>query len=257
MMRHFVTALGLAILAAGCTPPEVPQEPAAVGEQTAQSACPDDGPRLPITNICAGRAANYLNPEVLWASDGLPEGCMWVVNETAMGADDEAILYQAARCGNKTTQLELRAGARSGALGYVTSALYDNVPADFEPVRIFTTEGQADPKAAILAMVKATTVDKREAAACEVQPYSPPGSKAQADAFVIDVSAAYRAANKITKNDVHTNCGPFGTADGQRYWSIRQGYAWFVDFGQDSPDFNPNSILRMKREASGTWTAIP
>lgn len=262
MLKNLVAVIGLFALLTACAPPSGNENATAAPEAASGAGCPDDGPRLPVTNICAGRAGAYLDPKVMMTSEVLPEGCTWVINDARMGADDEAILYQAARCTDKTTQkvrttqLELRAGARSAALGYVVSGLYENVPADFEPVRIFTTEGQSDPKATILAMARETTEDKQEAAACQIRALNPPGSAVLADAFVIDVNDAYKKAKKLADGDIHPACGPFGMVDGQRYWVIRQGYAWFVDFGQDLPDFNPNSILRMKREAGGAWTAI-
>jgi hypothetical protein len=42
--------------------------------------CPDDGGRLPISRICAGRAANYLNVAG-GTVPAAPEGCVWTVQE--------------------------------------------------------------------------------------------------------------------------------------------------------------------------------
>lgn len=50
---------------------------------------------------------------------------------------------------------------------------------------------------------------------------------------------------------------PYPPTDGVRDWFIRQGYAWLVDFGQDTPDFNPDSIVRIARGANGVWAWMP
>jgi hypothetical protein len=259
MRSHSTVSLG-ALLATGmlaaCSPPVPDGKADATTDAKATATC-TDAEKLPGTGLCPAQALALLDPAVLQTTEILPEGCSWSVNETMMGMDDEAIVYQAASCKGKTTRLEMRAGARSAALGYGVSALYDTLPEDFEPVRIFTTEGQADPKAAILAMAKEATENKAEAATCEIQPFNVEGSPVLADAFIINVTEAYLKEQNIAPEEARAACGPYGITDGQRYWVIRQGYSWFIDWGQDGPDFNPNSLTRIVRGPDGVWARMP
>jgi hypothetical protein len=240
------------------------------GKTNAEASCPDDGPRLPGTGLCQGRAANYFDPARLVSiNDGdLPEGCTYVINETMTIDENEAILYNALSCKGKTTKLEFSAGARSASLGYGVSGFFDNVPTDgaegSERVRIFTLAEVPDPKAMILDMAKATAKEEKapaaEIAACEVRQA---GENFPADAFVVDVNDAYKKANKLGPYDtgpkdepgagVYGACGPYGVTDSVRFWMIRDGYAWFVDQGQDVPDFDAGSLTVFRKGADGAW----
>jgi hypothetical protein len=261
MIRVALTSLAALTLLAACSSEEQKSEkkdPATPAISTAEAkGCAGGAAALPVTGLCPEQALAILDASVFRTSESLPEGCTWSVNETMMSAPDEALIYQAASCNGKTTKLEMRAGAQSATLGYVASGVFENVPADFEPVRIFTTEGQADPKATILKMAKDTTEDKAEAAACEIVSFNPTGSSVLADAFVIDVNAAYKKAKKIDPSEANVACGTYGVRDANSFWVIRQGYAWFVDHGQDTPDFNFDSIRWMKKGADGVWAPKP
>jgi glucose/arabinose dehydrogenase len=259
MKRVFFASLASLALLAACSSEQQKSETKDEAPKAAAEAkgCASGAPALPGTGLCPEQALAFLGASILKTAESLPEGCTWSVNETMMGLPDEALIYQAASCKGKTTQLEMRAGARSASLGYVVSGVFDPVPADFEPVRIFTTEGQPDPKATILAMAKETTENKEEAAACEIRAFNPPGSAVLGDAFVIDVSAAYKTAKKIDPAEANVACGPYGVRDANSFWVIRQGHAWFVDHGQDLPDFNFDSIRWIKKGADGAWTVKP
>jgi hypothetical protein len=263
---RLLSAAVLTFSVMACTP--AAEKPA---EKTAESTCPDDGPRLPGTGLCQGRAVNYFAPERLAASEGLPEGCTWITNETMTPDPDEAILYQAMRCNDKTTKLEFSGGARSASLGYGVSGFFDKVPTmgeeGSERVRIFTLAEVADPKAMILDMAKATAKEEgakaAEIAACEIRPA---GEGFPADAFVVDVNDAYKKANKLGpyetgKKDepgygVYSACSSYGVTDAQRFWLIRDGYAWFIDQGQDMPDFNATSLTVFRKTAEGGWGPV-
>jgi hypothetical protein len=242
-----IMALGAFGLAA-CTPPAAKkEEPVA-----AASTCPDDGPRFPITGKCVGRSINYLGD--IGETYDLGEGCQWVMNEAAM-AGDEALLFMAAECKGVKTEFEFGAGARSAELKVVKSGLYNPVPPDYIPVKIFTLddgEGNKtkDKKAVLLDMARQSTTDKKEAAACEVRPLDP----AKPDGLlVVDVSDAFKKANKAKYSEVYAACGPYGVSDGQTYWMIKQGYGFFFDLGQDTPDFVPQSLTVMQKAASGEY----
>lgn len=266
MIRFALIAAALGLGAVGCAPPQSKDTAAAA------ATCPDDGPRLAHTGLCQGRAVNYFDPARLTTTGtDLPEGCTWVVNETPTPDPEEAILYNALRCNDKTTKLEFSAGARSASLGWGESGLFDTVPKmgeeGAELVRIFTLEGQADPKAMILEMAKGLAAERQvspaEIAACAVRPA---GEGFPADAVVVDVSDAFMKANKIGPYDGLTDgpeagaygvCGDYGfTTDSQRYWMIRDGYAWFVDLGQDTPDFDAGSLTVFRKGADGAWGPV-
>jgi hypothetical protein len=240
-----LSALGVA----ACVPPAAKKEEPAV----AASTCPDDGPRFPITGKCIGRSINYLGD--MSAPGDLPEGCQWVMNETAFV--DEAILFLAAECKGAKTQFEYGAGARSAELKVVQSALYNPVPPDYVPVKIFTLDGGdsgKDQKAVLLDMARQSTTDKKEAAACEVRPLDP---AAPDDRFVVDVSEAFKKANAAKYSEVYSACGPFGVTDAQNFWMLKQGYGFFFDLGQDTPDFVPRSLTVMQKQAGGEWEPKP
>jgi hypothetical protein len=238
-------------------------------KKAAEATCPDDGQRLPGTGLCQGRVANYFDPARLAGVEGdLPEGCSYVINETMTPDPNEAILYNALSCKGKTTKLEFSAGARSASLSWGVSGFFENVPTagaeGSERVRIFTLAEVADPKAMILDMAKATAKEEKapaaEIVACEVRQA---GENFPADAFVVDVNDAYKKANKLGQYDkgskddpgtgVYGACGPYGVTDAQRFWLIRDGYAWFVDQGQDVPDFDAGSLTVFRKGADGAW----
>lgn len=267
-LRSLFAAAALLIGAAACTPAA---DKAA--KNAAEASCPDDGQRFAVTGLCQGRVASYFEPTRLVSiSDGdLPEGCTYVINETATIDPDEAILYNALSCKGKTTKLEFSAGAHSASLGYGVSGFFDNVPTagaeGSERVRIFSLLEVADPKAMILEMAKATAKEEQapaaEIAACEVRQAD---GNVPPDVFVVDVNDAYKKANKLGQYDegpkddpgtgVYGACGPYGVTDAPRFWMIRDGYAWFVDQGQDVPDFDATSLTVFRKNADGSWGPV-
>jgi hypothetical protein len=181
---------------------------------------------------------------------------------------NEAIVYNALSCKGKTTKLEFSAGARSASLGWGVPAFFDHVPTavqdGWELVRQFRLEGVADPTAMILDMAKATAKEEKvvaaEIAACELRPA---GDRFPADALVADVNGAYQKAKKFGPDDtgsrddpstgVYGACGSYGITDAQVFWMIRDGYAWFIDQGQDAPDFDAGSLTLVRKGADGVW----
>ena len=84
------------------------------------------------------------------------------------------------------------------------------------------------------------------------------------DAYLVDVNEAYKKANKLGAYDespkdtpssgVYGACGPFGITDaGGDFWLVRDGYAWFVRQGQDTPDFDAASLTVFRKDADGVW----
>jgi hypothetical protein len=273
-LHTLLAAASLAVLgAAACSPAAEKAAPASetAAKEAAASTCPDDGPRLPGTGLCRGRAVNYFDPARLTDAPGdLPEGqeCTFVINETMTPDANEAILYRASSCNGKTTTLEFSIGARSASLGRATSGLFDQLPAPgeegWEVVRIFRLEGVADPKAMILEIAKGNATEEQvkaaEVDACEVRPA---GDGFPVDAVLVDVNDAYKQASKLGPYDpvtdgpgagVYAACGSYGITDASGdYWMIRDGYAWFVRLGQDLPDFDASSLTVFTKGADGSW----
>lgn len=264
MGRFGALMTGALLLAAlgtgGCSgerPPQSAQAQTTPGtEATPPTAtCAATDPRLPGTGLCAAEAAALMGSSFSSAPGDLPEGCSWTVGE-AMLPGDEALLYQAATCGTKTTALEFRGGAQTATLGYVSSALFaDNDPAA-EPVRLVSLFEVADARARILEFARAAVEDPAEAEACAVRAA---GGVGPGDALVVDASAAWREAKGLDGQAYdYSACGPYGTInDATRYWRIVPGYALFFDLGQDGPDFNPGSLTPVVRGPDGTWAARP
>jgi len=102
-------------------------------------SCPDEGPRLPISNVCKGRAVNFMNTNDLILD--APDGCVWETQEVDLLLD-EVLLYRSLTCGETETRLLFSAGAKSATLTYGSSAL--NHENGDEAVRIFG-DGEANP----------------------------------------------------------------------------------------------------------------
>ena len=264
---RFCAALSLALLAVGCeeaeqaeTTPVTESQPTVVESQptladaqpSAPEPCPDDGLRLAVTGICEGRAINYLDPGLNLITEA-PEGCEWVMNDMAFAGEDQAILYRALRCNGVTTTLDFRGGAQSAALGYVVSALAggDETIQSIEPVRIFG-DGDRDPKT-VIDWLKTGIEDEAERATCELRPAGI--DSWPSDAMVLAPTAEARAL--LPQDEPIQACGDYGLdEDAQTFFRFAQGWAWYFDLGQDTMDFDPASILVLRRTADG-WEAIP
>jgi hypothetical protein len=161
------------------------------------------------------------------------------------------LLYRALSCKGVTTKLAFSAGAPSAALIYSASALYpDAVNDQVKVVKIFDGGGQ-DPRKQIEAL-KAGIPNEAERASCVLQPAGIAGWPA--DALVIQPSAEARA--KTPKNELPASCGEYGLdIDSTSFWRVAQGYAWYFQMGPDSIDFDPASLLLMKKTAAGEWEA--
>jgi hypothetical protein len=245
-----LTALTLLVACGGQSPPaETAAATDALSASPEAAPCPDDGPRLPVTGICAGRAVNYVNPEIGLATE-TPEGCTWGFTETPLPSGDEAIVYRVLACKGVTTAFEFGAGAHSAALTYTASALQGDQAvgdAPIEPVRIFMAD-PADPQKVIRDLVE--NAPEAERAKCSVQAANAPGWPK--DALVMQFTEAERAA--LSMDEPVSMCGPYGRdEDATAFWRIFGGYAWFFSLGQDTPDFDPGSFMLFTKGADGTW----
>ena len=253
-MRKSIAMAGLSLLVlalAGCSEGPADAEGFSNGGALAETGgpCPDDGARLPITDICAGRAVNYLN-----VADGeapeAPEGCQWVVQETRFAED--VLLYRAAQCDGKTTRLAYKGGAGLAELAYDTAAYGDpdNVMKGEVVVRV-TSADATDKTAALLRVARDAIDDPAEKAGCSVRNARIEGWPR--DALVVDVSETEAA--KAPQDEPRAACGPFGlNEDEASYWRVFQGHSWFYQLGQDVLQIDPGSFTLMRKGPDGQWS---
>jgi hypothetical protein len=167
------------------------------------------------------------------------------MNETGL-AGDEALLYQAATCNGATTKLAFAGGAKSASISYETSALGGDAVKGQEMIRLFTAPVE-DPQANL----KQIIAEDPEAKDCVIRPAGV--THWPADALVIAPTDEARA--KMPTDEPISACGRWGLdEDSTRYWVIRQGYAWFFDLGQDTPDFSERTMVLMRKDAGGAWS---
>lgn len=229
----------------------VDNEAAAMTVPVAGEPCADDGDRLPITGLCAGRAVNYLN-----IADGTPpepqEGCEWVVQETPFAT--EVLLYRALKCGEKTTKLAFAGGAGLAELSYDTAA-YGDADAALKGLVLVRVGGSdsSDRTAALPATARAAIENPAEKAECAVRNAGIDGWPE--DALVVDVSPAQAA--RAAPDEPRAACGPFGfNGDEASYWRVFQGHSWFFQLGQDALQIDPGSFTLMAKDARGDWSQV-
>lgn len=251
-MKTIHAALAACALLAACGE-QKPAETAAAPQTPASivaAPCPDDGPRLPVTGICTGRAINYIDPAIGLITT-TPDGCQWVPAETPFPNGEEALVYRVLSCKGVTTALELHGGAHSAALGYASSALFGDAAKEQEPVKIFTTD-PADPQKAIRDLFE--SIPEAERPTCAIEPAGIDGWPK--DALVIRPNAAAR--DKLPKDGPLAACGPYGVdEDSQTFWRVGQGYAYYFNLGQEEIDFDPGSFVLFVKGADGTWSPKP
>lgn len=212
--------------------------------------CPDDGPTLPMTGLCEGRATNYLNI-FGGSSPQLPDNCHWSVNETAIV--DNVLLYLAATCDGKKARLGYAGGAHFAELNLAWSAVANEALEDTVLIRIGSAE-PGRPHKNILFYARDAMDDPAAAEQCFVRPAGVAGWPA--DALVIDVSPEMVA--KSPRDEPRTACGMFGLdEDNSSYWRVFQGYSWWFQFSQDAhQDIDPRSLTLVKPDGSGGWMMV-
>jgi hypothetical protein len=227
-------------------------EPAApaVDQTMAVSTCPDDGPRLPLTNICAGRAHNYMN----WADQEaphLPDDCDWATNETALPGG-EILIYQALRCNGVTAKLEFAGGAHFAELLMVRSAL-SGEEMDGHKIATIAAIHDGDPVDRILQIAKDNAAEQGiDPTNCMVHSTDDPFGY-----LVVDISKAEREALSTAPDDMGPafECGSFGAGDVTSMWRIFGGQLWFFDFGQDMYEFDPRSFTVLAKDQD-SWAQV-
>ncbi len=239
MQKHAISAFMAGALLVGCGSASQPATEVVETENMHASAeaCPDDGPRLPLSGVCIARGENYVEFD-----DGpRPEsedGCEWVLNE--VGMIDQVLLYMGYQCGDKGTKLEFSAGAEAAELSLVSQARggVGDLPEDSRPVlaRVYINDG-ADKQAGVLARVRDAIDDPAESKRCAIRPAKIEGWPS--DALVVEDPTVVQPKDEIGEG----SCGPFGMSpDAAVYWRIVGDYAFFFDLGQDVVDIDPGSF---------------
>lgn len=252
MKISYLPPMAMALFMAACGPsnPDSPTDlnaPRSSDQNPVVSSCADDGERLPKTNICVGRAVNYLNISEGAAPD-LPENCSWEVNETEMIGGD-FLLYLAAKCDGKKSKLGFSAGAGFADLNLEWSALA-NLPLP-ETVLIRVTGANIDrPHENLLAHAIRAMDNKDEAVNCHVRPAEIDGWPQ--DALVVDNNDS---AAPTTQTEPYSACGQFGfDQENTSYWRVFQGFSWWFQLTQDAyHDIDPRSLTVITRSSEGNW----
>lgn len=188
----------------------------------AKTPCPDDGPRLPISGVCAGRAVAYMEPDS--AEPAPPSGCEWTVKETPFS--DQVLLYRALTCGEKTVSLAYAGGAHAAELSYVTSALYPAAvpgPDEVKPiVRVATYHGSDDFR------LKETIGSDANIAKCEIRPAGP----------------GYPASAKvIAPKTPGADCGLYALSDtADNFWLVRKDWVYAFMLPKGPHDIDPATL---------------
>ncbi|NVO27520.1 hypothetical protein HJ526_08830 [Donghicola sp. C2-DW-16] len=185
-----------------------------VAMQQPATGCPDDGPRLPGSNICQGRAANYLAAypdQPPFAPDG--QDCRWAVRQAELPGD-RYLLYLAAQCGSKTAKLEFSGGNHRSDLMLVNS-VYE-MPED-SVAEIYAAHGAGAN--AILQRAAEWSEDPAEMAGCKLIRQSRDPLKYQVDNMGLAQSS----------DGPRASCGPRGyDGDSPNYWTVFGDEVWYI-----------------------------
>jgi hypothetical protein len=243
----FLTAAAVALAAAACSPAPTKTE----APKAAETGCAQGAAKLATLGMCP-EAAEALLQGASSPAPELPAECRWTVQETVGAEGAEVFLYKAAACGAVVTTLTHQQGAKSQSLVYGASAVFGADAKDRPAVMVLEVD-TPDPRATILGQVVLVAETENERRNCEVRPAGIEGWPA--DALVADLNAAAKTRAKIKDSDgVREACGFYGLNTGETsYWQVKQGNALFFTLGQESPDFDPNSLTVLTKGADGKW----
>lgn len=231
--------------------PQVPPLPG--GKQPNRAAlpfpaCPDGGPKLPVTGICQGQAGDYLlntgDPNAYLLPD---HSCDWVVNETQM--IDGVLLYKALRCNGITTQLEFGGGAHYATLDIARSALSASnggTPQGETRVVWITHVDPANPVPDLLRASRDGMEGPTPGVNCVLEPAE------SGDGWVFGPDAASMAAQD---GPTPPMCGVFSDGDGvMRWWRVVADFGMLIDLpGEAYQDFDPATLTLLRKTPAGAW----
>jgi hypothetical protein len=214
-------------------------------------ACRDDGPRLPVSGLCASAAAALIE-----VADGpepglFDESCTWVLNDGWFAG--MVMLYRAAECEGRVSRLAGSAGAHMMQLELIESAYGGDGD-------LFGKLAEPIPYADVFARFKdSPAADVQARALYGLQGQVPASCAARrmddvADGYLVDVSAAERARQPEDEPPAHL-CGDYGYGDDADLWRVFQGYAWFFRLGQDAQEIDFRSLTVLEPDGEGGWQA--
>jgi hypothetical protein len=206
------------------------------------ASCPDGEERLPVTGLCKSKALEYIDSVNPGKPDGeLYKGCKWTVNEGSF--IDRYLIYRAAHCQGKTSQLESGAGAHAASVGLLWSAL-SNAETD-EQIATVIHLSSTDPYKDILNYGLALNQRK----GCHVRPEFIHGWPQ--GALVID----NKPASYVSSDGPRSACGRYGYDEGNsNHWRIVGDEAWFL-MPRDElyQDIDLGSLTLLEQSPSGAW----
>lgn len=245
----YITMAAIAGILIGCTDGDITNVSAS---PDIQSVCPDDGPVLAITGICAGRSVNYLNL-VGGETPLIPDDCHWAVNETQLPAG-EVLLYRAAQCKGKTAKLEFNGGAHFASLTLDWSAIANESSSGTELI-LMTSADLSDPHKNILLQAQDDLGNTPQSQECHVRPANLAGWPS--DALIVDTMSAEDALLALAGGP-RSACGRFGLdEDNTSYWRVFQGFSWWFQFSQDAyQDIDPASLTIIAPDGSNGWMTV-
>lgn len=245
-MTQWMAAVALAaLITGGCSGAPGDEAGAPKAEAAAApTSCADDGERLALTGLCAGRAVAYLNMDASGSAQA-PDGCEWKVMEAQM--PDGVLLYRGLKCDAGETKLEFSGGAERGELKLVSSAYLGKIDEPPAYVLVYPIEG--DARQAVTARARGAIADPAEAARCSARPAR--GKGWPSDALVVDV------AGGESQTGPRSACGDLGLNDElAAFWRVSQGYGWYFQMGQADMEIDPGSFTLMTKRPDGSWGAM-
>jgi hypothetical protein len=204
------------------------------------AACASSAVKLPLTQLCP-EAATALMQIPPGSAAAAPEGCRWTPGEVALSSQ-EALLYQAARCGSRTAKLAYHPDKPLARFTLTASPYEEPVDSTDVIARMTTAGSQAD----LLRIARGFIGNAGERARCQVRRAEMEGWPK--DALVIDEVPAPPA------DGVRSACGELGLdEDAQTFWRLSQGRAWFFHLGQEVPVVDAGSFTLVCKDGNDHW----
>ncbi len=236
-------------------PAPQPKQPA---DMAGDPICPDGGPRLPVTGICAGRAANYLTGQPTFGEYLADPGCEWVVNDVQIA--ENALLYRAQRCKGVTAQLQFAGGAHWAQLMVVRSALnaaYGQEPdvSDPKPLVWFNTIDAGNIEQELDRLSRQEAEAELRGRVCAIRKANPSTSP---DGYVFGTTPDDPMYAQSREGPTGPQCGPFSEGDGvERFWRVLGDHAFLFDIAPEIyQDIDPNTVTLLRRDGDGNWAAV-
>jgi hypothetical protein len=202
--------------------------------------CARSAPKLSLTQLCP-EAATALMQIPPGSAAAAPEGCRWTPGEVALSSQ-EALLYQAARCGSRFAKLAYHPD-KPFVRFTLTASPYEEPIDSMDVIARMTPAGSQED---LLRIARGFVGDTDERARCQVRRAEMEGWPK--DALVIDEVPAPPA------DGVRSACGELGLdEDAQTFWRLSQGRAWFFQLGQEVPVVDARSFTLVHKDGNDHW----